>query len=93
MSTIESYYDISKFSEEPNALPPETITSAAVRSGLSLSAISSLTKLELFKESTTAPELTVANESVMGDASKAVVLTVITFTVSLDLTVAIQLPA
>ena len=84
---------ISKFSEEPRALPPETITSAAVSSGLSLSAISSLTKLALFRESTTEPELTDTDESVIGDGSKAVVLTVITFTVSVDLTVAIQLPA
>ena len=41
---------ILKFSDEPKALPPETITSAAVSSGLSLSAISSFTKLELLRE-------------------------------------------
>ena len=84
---------ILKFSDEPKALPPETITSAAVSSGLSLSAISSLTKFALLRESTTSPELTVTDESVIGDASKAVVLTVITFTESFDLTVAMQLPA
>ena len=84
---------ILKFSDEPKALPPETITSAAVSSGLSLSAISSFTKLELFRESTTSPTSTFTDESYMGDASKAVVLTVITLTESVDLTVAMQLPA
>ena len=53
---------ILKFSDEPNALPPETITSAAVSSGLSLSAISSLTNFELFKESTTAPTSTLTSQ-------------------------------
>ena len=66
---------------------------AEVNSGLSLFASSSDTKLVIPIESTDCKSSTSTPEFVIATASKAVDLTVITFMLSLDLTVAMQLPA
>ena len=66
---------------------------AAVNSGLSLLAISSEINLLISSELWASISITSIPELEVVTGSNAVDLTVITFTESLDLTVAIQLPA
>ena len=66
---------------------------AAVSSGLSLLAIASEINLLISSELWASMSITTVPELEVVTGSNAVDLTVITFTESLDLTVAIQLPA
>ena len=74
-------------------LPPEITTSAAVNSGLSDSAISSLTKEETPAFVSFSIEFTDALPPLDSQASNPVVLTVIALIESVLCTVAMQLPA